>query len=164
MCYSIVFIILKIFLRETLTILWKQMFKYLNAHLERFTASTKLNPHLRSSKCPPPTYTAGLEKASTPTRVGGRNYVMVSKNPWNRFLIFLWNMADYVQSFRYFANFVQNFGSCLMTKLESSITFETRWILCPIGSSCSKSHQCWCFFKNEARKLKFGLLVPLYGI
>ena len=38
------------------------MFLWLNPHLERFTPSTKLNPHLCSSKCPTPTYTVGLEK------------------------------------------------------------------------------------------------------
>ena len=70
-------------MRKTLTILWKQMFLWLNPHLERFTPSTKLNPHLYSSKFPTPTYTEGSELQPPPllththththTRVGGRN-------------------------------------------------------------------------------------------
>ena len=54
---------------------------WLNPHLEIFTPSTKLNPHLCSGKCPTPPYTAGLDKPSTPSPPGwwgvGRNYVEV---------------------------------------------------------------------------------------
>ena len=35
-------------------------------HLERFTPSTKSNPHLSFRKCPTPTYRVVLEKPSTP--------------------------------------------------------------------------------------------------
>ena len=39
-------------------------------HLERFTPSTKLNPHLHFDKLPTPTYTLVLKKPSTPPPPG----------------------------------------------------------------------------------------------
>ena len=62
---------IKISLTETLTILWKQMFSWLNPHLERFTPSTKPNPHLSFWKYPTPTYRVVLEKSSTPPPPSG---------------------------------------------------------------------------------------------
>ena len=53
-CFSIIVIIQKIFLKSNLTILRRQTFMWLNPHLEIFTPSTKLNPHLCSGKCPTP--------------------------------------------------------------------------------------------------------------
>ena len=53
-CFSIIVIIQKIFLKRNLTILRRQTFMWLNPHLEIFTPSTKLNPHLCSGKCPTP--------------------------------------------------------------------------------------------------------------
>ena len=51
---------IKNILRRSLTIPWKQRFLWLNPHVERFTLSTKLNPHLCFSKCLTPTYTVGF--------------------------------------------------------------------------------------------------------
>ena len=69
-CFSIIVIIQKIFLKRNLTILRRQTFMWLSPHLEIFTPSTKLNPHLCSGKCPTPPYTAGLDKPSTPSPPG----------------------------------------------------------------------------------------------
>ena len=56
------------------------MFLWLNPHLEIFTPSPKLNPHLCSSKCPTPTYTEGLEKPSTPHQGGGAETMGTNPN------------------------------------------------------------------------------------
>ena len=44
----------------------------------KITPSTKLNPHLHLKKLQTPTYTIVLKKPLTPTRVGGRNYIISS--------------------------------------------------------------------------------------